>query len=165
MKVPDLPPGLYDVPGPVLKYIEYLKTMIKKYKYDDLTHLPVRRDFRKALDEYAKNNNPFTLYLIDLNGLKTINDNLSYEDGDKFLLKVVNELSERGGTLFRLGGDEFTLISEREELPLISTEEYCVGRSGFEESKSAKEYFKAAEKHLKQEKLRFYEEQGICRRK
>ena len=138
--------------------------MIKKYKYDDLTHLPVRRDFRKALDEYAKGFTPFTLYIIDLNGLKTINDNLSYEDGDKFLLKVVNELSERDGTLFRLGGDEFTLISETEE-SIISTEEYCVGRSDFEESKPAKEYFKAAEKQLKEEKLRFYEEQGICRRK
>jgi len=165
MKIPDLP-DLYNLPETVLKYIQYLKDMLKVYKYDDLTKLPMRRDFNDTLDTYSLSGYPFTLYLVDLNGLKAMNDNGCYEDGDNLILKVVNELNNKDGRLFRIGGDEFSLLTYRDQnVPLISTHEYCVGRCDFEATKSAREYFKVAEKHLKQEKLKYYEEQGICRRK
>lgn len=55
-------------------------------------------------------------YLIDLNGLKTINDNLGHSKGDNLICECARILSNYG-TVFRMGGDEFFLIvdSGREE--------------------------------------------------
>jgi len=159
-------PDIEKLPKTLLKYIQYLKDSVVKYKFDNLTELPMRGDFNDTLDTYSLSGYPFILYLIDLNGLKYINDNKSYEHGDIYILDAVKELKKFNGRLYRIGGDEFAIITYKDSRnSVISTEEYCVGRSEFEDSKSAKEYFKSAEAMLKKEKLKFYQESGLCRRK
>jgi len=148
-------------------YISVLQSQVKKYRFDALTNLPGRKDFNESLEYHAKSNHYFALYLIDLNGLKEINDNHSYEAGDDFLKKVAKEINLMSGRVYRIGGDEFSLISYEDNPPSypISTDDYCVGLSQFNESKNAKEYFKEAERMLKKEKMEYYKSRGLERRK
>jgi diguanylate cyclase (GGDEF)-like protein len=56
------------------------------------------------------------LFLIDVNGLKELNDTRGHEAGDALLRTVAsrlqNCLKELPGSLYRIGGDEFTILLE-----------------------------------------------------
>lgn len=55
-----------------------------------------------------------TLFYIDLDGFKAVNDNFSHADGDRVLIDVTGRIVQgirREDRLFRIGGDEFVLIS------------------------------------------------------
>ena len=91
---------------------------------DELTHLNNRRHFFQFLEKIrfeTTKNQGFTLFSIDLNDFKSINDNYGHEAGDRLLKHVAKRLSEATndhGCLARLGGDEFAIISTK-----ISTQE------------------------------------------
>lgn len=85
--------------------------------HDDLTDLPNRRKFRERLKEeilYAKKQKKqFAVLYLDLDGFKKINDTLGHGYGDRLLIKIAKRLNKaigNEGTLFRLGGDEFTVL-------------------------------------------------------
>ena len=56
------------------------------------------------------------LFLIDVNGLKDLNDTRGHEAGDALLRTVasrlLNCLKDLPGSLFRIGGDEFVILLE-----------------------------------------------------
>lgn len=54
----------------------------------------------------------FSLFVIDANGLKFINDNYGHELGNELLIKVTQMIAEIFGTeqLYRIGGDEFAVV-------------------------------------------------------
>lgn len=58
----------------------------------------------------------FSLALLDLNGLKEINDHLGHDQGDKAIMEVATVLNEvfggEGTKVYRIGGDEFLAILE-----------------------------------------------------
>ena len=60
------------------------------------------------------------LFLIDVNGLKTLNDSRGHEAGDALLRAVAQRLrlcvQESSGSLYRIGGDEFVILLEGEGL-------------------------------------------------
>lgn len=77
--------------------------------HDKLTGLLNRR----ALFEYT---GPWAVCtMIDVNGLKSINDNEGHAAGDTYLLTVASRLAREariaGGTVYRIGGDEFVMLS------------------------------------------------------
>lgn len=83
--------------------------------YDMLTGLPNRLMFHQSLqDEINKGKtNKFSLLFVDLDGFKVINDTLGHNAGDILLQEVAIRLSksvDKNGKVFRLGGDEFTII-------------------------------------------------------
>lgn len=88
--------------------IEYLST------HDFLTGLYNRRYFAEHL---AKNDHkehyPLGIMMVDVNGLKIINDAYGHDVGDSILTEsatvMYNELKHRG-RVFRIGGDEFTIV-------------------------------------------------------
>lgn len=90
------------------KEIEYLSL------HDYLTGLYNRRFFAKKLVELDNDSYyPMGLMMIDVNGLKILNDAYGHETGDKALTLVANTLSdlfENTGIVSRVGGDEFTII-------------------------------------------------------
>jgi len=85
--------------------------------HDDLTGLGNRRSFElqleKAIDAQARYGGVVTVLLIDLDGMKRLNDTCGHPAGDDALRSVGQVLatSLRGAdSAARLGGDEFGVI-------------------------------------------------------
>lgn len=71
----------------------------------------------------------FSIFVIDANGLKFINDNYGHEIGNELIIKVTQMIAEVFGeeNVYRIGGDEFAVILKD------VTEEACEGyRKSFE---------------------------------
>lgn len=83
---------------------------------DELTNIPNRALYNKALENLTCETNSrrekFTLFLIDLDEFKCINDTMGHPIGDELLIAVANRLSSISNTslVARLGGDEFAII-------------------------------------------------------
>lgn len=54
----------------------------------------------------------FSIFVVDANGLKYINDNFGHEIGNELIIKVTQMIAEVFGeeNLYRIGGDEFAVI-------------------------------------------------------
>lgn len=84
---------------------------------DSLTGLKNRKSFDEKINNIARNYsvNKLSLFLIDLDGFKDINDNYGHDAGDALLREVANRLIfvvQASDTIFRLGGDEFVVLVE-----------------------------------------------------
>ena len=84
---------------------------------DVLTGLKNRRGFQEAaraeIERARRNQQPFTLALLDLDDFKQVNDTLGHEAGDEVLVAVSDLLRERlrvVDVVCRVGGDEFALL-------------------------------------------------------
>lgn len=84
---------------------------------DPLTGLGNRRAFYAALDgevdRAARYRHPLSVVVIDLDGLKTLNDQEGHEAGDNALQRIATALQQSIRTVdaaFRIGGDEFVLL-------------------------------------------------------
>jgi diguanylate cyclase (GGDEF)-like protein/PAS domain S-box-containing protein len=85
--------------------------------HDNLTGLPNRAlfqsRFEQALAEARREHATVSLFLIDLDDFKSINDTLGHDAGDAFLREIALRLSTMlrpVDTVARLGGDEFVVI-------------------------------------------------------
>lgn len=86
--------------------------------HDELTGLPNRRSFSDrlawAIENAERGQGRLALFLLDLNGFKSINDTLGHAAGDLVLREIANNLRENAhffDSLARLGGDEFTMVA------------------------------------------------------
>ncbi|MCD7906186.1 MAG: GGDEF domain-containing protein [Clostridium sp.] len=79
---------------------------------DVLTGAASRRYGLLKLDRMVQDRKKLSVSLVDLDGLKAVNDNLGHQEGDRYLVGVSHVLSGRFGAKFvcRLGGDEFLVI-------------------------------------------------------
>ncbi|MFG1319822.1 putative bifunctional diguanylate cyclase/phosphodiesterase [Xanthobacter autotrophicus] len=86
--------------------------------HDALTGLPNRAAFQARLGAALEARRPgrgICLLLIDLDGLKDVNDTLGHDAGDAALMETAHRLDallEQDGLLARLGGDEFVAVVE-----------------------------------------------------
>lgn len=87
--------------------------------YDTLTDLPNRLFFNEKISQAIKKahrtKTKIALLFIDLDRFKQVNDTLGHNYGDKVLqvsATRVQEVLRADDVLFRLGGDEFTVIME-----------------------------------------------------
>ncbi|KTD82527.1 EAL domain-containing protein [Legionella waltersii] len=87
--------------------------------HDSLTNLFNRREFEELLDKSIanalRNSSSLALLLIDLDNFKAINDTFGHIHGDELLKQFSNRLKllvRKGDLVSRVGGDEFTLISQ-----------------------------------------------------
>lgn len=94
--------------------------------HDQLTGLANRAAFEQglvhALEDASATGSALALYFLDVDGFKSINDELGHTAGDELLRQIAGRLREvvRGDDLVvRQGGDEFLLLSRvaRERLP------------------------------------------------
>ncbi|MFA0048264.1 diguanylate cyclase, partial [Vibrio sp. 10N.261.51.F11] len=82
--------------------------------HDSLTEVYNRRAFNKMLDKAIQRNEPFSLIGFDVDKFKGINDQFGHPAGDALLIHVIKLISvslKEGDNLFRIGGDEFCIIS------------------------------------------------------
>lgn len=103
----------------VLHRSEELNKLLEKQAYtDSLTGLKNRLSLKKYLDEIEiGSDKTFIVALMDINKFKCINDTLGHEVGDDLLLEVSNRLItliNSKTNIFRVGGDEFIIIKEKE---------------------------------------------------
>ncbi|WP_245688511.1 GGDEF domain-containing protein [Vibrio sonorensis] len=86
---------------------------------DPLTNIPNRLALIHSLKGRVGKNAKFSFLLLDLNGFKAINDNFGHQSGDLALrtlsTRMVKIKNQYHCELFRIGGDEFAMISDEVE--------------------------------------------------
>lgn len=108
------------------------ESVLRKLAYTDiLTDLPNRTAFEEQKLYYMQKepDTPLFLTVLDLNGLKTINDHYGHEEGDQAIIHIARDLIHafpEKNTCFRIGGDEFCILSPDDEtLFLQKLQKFC----------------------------------------
>lgn len=81
--------------------------------HDLLTGLANRNKLLKVIREKMLNKQNFSVYFMDLDNFKLINDTLGHHNGDIVLKKIGHKLQEIPGVnhqVARMGGDEFVIL-------------------------------------------------------
>lgn len=150
----------------------YLFIYIEKGSVDSLTGLFNRETYYRDIKDM--HNTIRGVILFDMNGLKAINDEHDYDEGDKALITIGNAIAKctpKSMYAYRLGADEFIVISNtclEEELVYlikkfkadIDTTNYscAVGYSYSDsENRSFQKMLFEAEKRMAKEKEEFYQ--------
>ncbi|HWB33072.1 MAG TPA: EAL domain-containing protein [Acidobacteriaceae bacterium] len=86
--------------------------------HDPLTKLPNRTLLEDRLDQEMKKSvrsqTPFSLFFLDLDGFKQVNDAFGHHVGDALLVEVAERIQSAvraSDTIARVGGDEFVLVA------------------------------------------------------
>jgi diguanylate cyclase (GGDEF)-like protein len=79
---------------------------------DGLTGLVNRSGLKRELRNRTNHSMPYTLYMLDLNGFKPVNDTYGHRAGDQLLQTIAHRLRAQlaGHLVTRLGGDEFMIV-------------------------------------------------------
>lgn len=116
------------------KRIEFL------VKHDLVTNLSNRNMFEIYIKspEFPKS---YSLIVIDIDGLKFINDAFGHMNGDKvikLLAKILNDEFKANSSIFRIGGDEFTIITNEINQNIIEQKIENIKRTVIEKSSKIK---------------------------
>jgi len=106
----------------LINYIEKSNHIYKKYKEssikDFLTGLYNTRQFdleiNKVYHRLAHTNEQLAIYMIDIDHFKMVNDEYGHVIGNEVLVELANIISQviqKEDLLFRIGGEEFCLLS------------------------------------------------------
>jgi len=96
--------------------LEYKEKLYKLAYQDHLTMLPNRRLFYHDISKWENNNvtlEPLTLFIIDVDNFKYINDIHGHDYGDQIIVNVANRIEKNlvdNMQLYRIGGDEFGIL-------------------------------------------------------
>ena len=155
--------------------------------YDQMTGLQNRRAYAEKVGQLSKHLPvPCTVVMADINGLKEANDTLGHEAGDELIIGAAECLRKSFDgieTVYRLGGDEFTVIMEKSETEakkcLERLEKICAdwkgqfvngisisyGAASAEEFSDLDSLLKSADQRMYQYKSNYYQYTGKERRK
>ena len=180
----------------ILKKEKLYENLIKSCIIDGLTGLENRLSFNRKVEEYNNDDKKIIFVLLDLFRLKYVNDNFGHIIGDLYIkctsgiLKkyfpkyIYNTLT--GDNIYRIGGDEFVVMSEDKSLEQIQSilelaaeevqnldlgigENVPIGINfGIAErisNEPIEELYKKADVSLSQDKRKMYEKLNINRRK
>jgi len=99
------------------------KDLMVQATHDQLTDLPNRSYLHQNIFHWVYKNAPaFSIFYIDMDHFKNINDSFGHQFGDYVLVEIAKRLHSMAppnSMIIRYGGDEFVLISflnERQEL-------------------------------------------------
>jgi len=93
--------------------------------HDSLTGLPNRHDFELRFRKVCADGTPFTLWILDLDGFKDVNDTYGHATGDEVLKQAARRLDQavrRDDLVARFGGDEFVILQTDMYLDTVARE-------------------------------------------
>lgn len=104
-----------------LSSLSRIQRIAEKYEeqslHDPLTGLPNRKHLFLVLENTiaaaGRQNDPFSVMVMDLDNFKDINDSMGHAAGDEALRIITPRLTEQlraSDTLCRMGGDEFAVV-------------------------------------------------------
>ena len=152
-------------------FVYYVFLILQSAEKDPLTGLLNRQSFYAAVSNDPKSLK--ALILIDMNGLKAINDREGHVAGDKALETLARcflKATTSREAIYRVGGDEFVIVCrkaseedvriiiERIREKLAETKYHCaIGYSySSNESKNIDEMYKAADEMMYKDKMEYY---------
>ncbi|MBD8192639.1 EAL domain-containing protein [Pseudomonas fluorescens] len=104
-------------------------SLLRMAQYDFLTGLPNRQKLQEQLDriliDAGRRQRRVAVLCVGLDDFKSVNEQFTYQAGDKLLLALADRLrahSGRLGTLARLGGDQFALVQADIDQPYEAAE-------------------------------------------
>lgn len=93
---------------------EYLQKQLHIQAHvDGMTGLYNRRTFMEQL-QACSGKSVYSILMVDLNGLKVVNDGFGHEAGDDFICqvsKICTKVFNKNALVCRIGGDEIAIIS------------------------------------------------------
>lgn len=142
-----------------LKGCVFRNKFIAFYKYDFLTNLELRQDLDQKITYLLNTQTPFFFTLVDINNLHMINKTQGYRAGDKVIQEVAEQLKqlmnkEKNSHIYRIGGDEFVIISSHdisEALNPLEKASFC--STIYNNDKTYNDLFDEVDKKLMQIKL------------
>ncbi|MBR3897855.1 MAG: GGDEF domain-containing protein [Bacilli bacterium] len=189
----------------ILKRAASYERNTKAITMDLLTGLDNRNSYEIRLNNLNKNDDNLVVGIFDLFRLKYVNDNYSHDKGDLYIKAAADILKKywpkerktidrngvvgsisTGSCVYRVGGDEFVLITDSESLSLASgkanlasTEAGMISLGTEEElplglnygivkhipGESIKETLEKADILMQERKASMYEEQNVERRR
>lgn len=113
--------GTIGVAQDVTQELKYKKMLKHMAYHDDLTKLYNRRYLFEFVKEIKTDD--FAVIYMDLDNFKDINDEFGHLAGDKALILTAEQIIEsfKDDMAFRVGGDEFVVISKKNEENLNAT--------------------------------------------
>ncbi len=101
-----------------LKSIRDIQSIARQERHnslhDSLTGLANRKYFLTTISDKIEQSTPFSVFVLDLDGFKQINDMLGHYYADQVLIKTADVIKRQLPEecfFARIGGDQFTLIS------------------------------------------------------
>lgn len=114
---PDIPywMTLYMTAAVVILTFGLLQDSYRMAFRDELTGLPARRSLQHKLNTLG---NDYTIAMLDVDHFKQFNDTHGHDVGDQVLKLVASQLENvnGGGTAYRYGGEEFTIVFPRRNI-------------------------------------------------
>lgn len=166
----------------VLVIVRDVTTIMKMKKRLDFlsNHDTLTKAFnRNYFDQFMNNlktkhvEKPLGLMICDIDSLKLINDSMGHSTGDELIKSAVRILFScisKGDSLFRIGGDEFVIISMKQDMAMLKEKikeavkthnklhsgiylSMSLGWQEFTEKNSVQEIFNFADNNMYKEKL------------
>ncbi len=108
------------------EYLDFMRDVAEQFRdqriklendacSDPLTGLGNRMAYSRDIERIWDEKRPHTIAFIDLDDLKHCNDHYGHAEGNRYILEVAKRIDlhrQPGERLYRVGGDEFMLISE-----------------------------------------------------
>lgn len=143
---------LFDLDGSVMGTVGVATDVTQERLYEQMIINNANTDFltnlynRRYIYEYVAQNKdqPMTIYYLDLDNFKSVNDEFGHQEGDRALL-VATEVLQKcmpDDMTARIGGDEFMVIRIGEQTPQEIEEKRLWLQKQLDESFAKYEHFK-----------------------
>lgn len=101
------------------KYIDHINGLAYRDSLTGVKNQTAYQDAEKRLEEQMRSGQPeFAVVVLDINGLKQVNDTYGHDFGDILIIDSSRLIcrSFKRSPVYRIGGDEFVVILENDDL-------------------------------------------------
>ena len=101
---------------------EMNQRLMESSQHDFLTQLPNRNKFTQDITNCVNAKIPCTVFMLDIDDFKSINDTMGHSAGDEVLQEIsrrLKELESGSFNAYRFAGDEFTIIFRHTERSVV----------------------------------------------